>query len=272
MHFWGVRGSIPTPGSETARYGGNTSCISLSLDETHTLVLDAGSGLRVLGQQTFAKPHVFYFLLSHVHWDHIQGFPFFRPIMDPDVKIVFLNDEGASVSDAVLGQMDGVRFPITRNELKANIVCGSQDYQSAFDLFGVTCTEVNMLHEGACFGFRVTRDDGDWVYMTDNELPADVQSDEMHRLVDFASSADVLIHDAQYTDAEMQEKKGWGHSSFEQACSFAIKANVRQLVLFHHDPSRSDEQLEAMLTQANEWVEHQDAELDVILAREGLAV
>ncbi|HAY46277.1 MAG TPA: MBL fold metallo-hydrolase [Gammaproteobacteria bacterium] len=196
VEFFGVRGSMASPGSNTHIFGGNTSCVYIEQNNGKDLILDSGTGIVELGTRLLEKEHPITILLTHNHWDHIQGFPFFRPIMDPDVKIIFLNDEGATVSDAVLGQMDGVRFPITRNELKANIVCGSQDYQSAFDLFGVTCTEVNMLHEGACFGFRVTRDDGDWVYMTDNELPADVQSDEMHRLVDFTSSADVLIHDA----------------------------------------------------------------------------
>jgi len=271
IQFWGVRGSIPSPGYETSRYGGNTACVSVSLDAKHTLVFDSGSGIRVLGNHPYKSPHVFYIVLSHTHWDHIQGFPFFSPKMDPDCSIVFLEEAGSDMAATLLRQMDGQHFPVTESELKALLQEKVVSVSEQLKPFEATLTRIPLRHIGVCYGYRLEAPSGGLVYMSDNELEAITKS-EYSEMVEFASGASVLIHDAQYTNDEMTDKSGWGHSSFEQAIELAIAAQVEKLILFHHDPDRKDSELDEIMNTARRLIEPFAWPVEVHVASEGLFI
>jgi len=210
-------------------------------------------------------------VLSHTHWDHIQGFPFFAPKMDPDCSIVFLEESGSDMAATVLKQLDGQHFPVTESELKAalkeNVVSVSEHLKP----FEVKLTRMPLRHIGLCYGYRLETLGGDMVYMSDNELGAVTES-EYAKMVDFASGATVLIHDAQYTNDELTDKSGWGHSSFEQAVEMAIAAKVEKLILFHHDPDRTDAELDVIKETASQLIETFEWPTEVHVASEGFFI
>ena len=265
VHIWGVRGSAPAPGPDTIRYGGNTPCISVSLDDSHTLLLDAGTGLAAFGRSVpHARPHTYFLLLSHPQWDHIQGLPMFAPLMDASARIVLLPGNDPDVAGHVLGQMDGVHFPVTTDDIKADISVIPGPISPHLESFGMTVATMESQHPGQCHAFRLGRPQGDLVYMTDNELSAGELSREV---VSFCHDARYLIHDAQYIEQERESRTGWGHSFMVDVCRLATAARVRTLIPFHHDPGRSDDALDAMSDRAQRLVPEGTT---VLMAREGL--
>lgn len=270
IRFWGVRGSIPSPGAHTVRYGGNTMCLSIGLDDDHTLILDAGSGLYHLGLEAPCEKHVYYILLSHVHWDHINGFPMFRPHMNPDASIRLFTEMNPEWADDFFGQLDGVHFPIKYEETRADLST-EDDVNSALNPFGLQVTWTRLNHRGVCFGYRLTTDEGTVIYLTDHEIDAiGTVNLSFEETVSFCAGANVLIHDAQYVAAEMSDKAGWGHSSVERACEVAHAAGVGRLVLCHHAPKRSDDDLDAIVEQANARLESEGASVRCEAAYEGM--
>jgi phosphoribosyl 1,2-cyclic phosphodiesterase len=251
LRFWGVRGSIPTPGPHTVRYGGNTSCVSLELDAGHTLVLDAGTGIRRLGAGAPAGPHTYFVLLSHLHWDHIQGLPLFGPRNNPEARIVVLSGLEPEWGALALAQMDGLHFPVRPESLPAEIRVDTQAPGRALEPFGVTLDSIRLNHPGICYGYRLKTPGGSLVYMSDNEIgaagPHATAGTEFAR---FCDGADILVHDAQYTEAELETRRGWGHSTVAEACGLAEEASVGRLVLFHHDPDRSDARIDDLVDRA----------------------
>ncbi|MCH8276311.1 MAG: MBL fold metallo-hydrolase [Bacteroidetes bacterium] len=271
VHFWGVRGSIPVPGKKTVRYGGNTSCISVVLDDKSTLVLDAGTGIRLLGSVADGGPHTYYILLTHPHWDHIQGLPFFNPKMNPDVKIRILCEMQEDWGRQILRQLDGVCFPVKAEELTADVRLCASSVNDVFAKYQVSISWVRVNHPGICFGYRLDSPDGSLVYMTDNELVGSETTDSTRdALVSFSRQADVLIHDAQYTREDMPEKRGWGHSCVEEACDLAAESGVRRLILFHHDPDRTDSQIDEILESARSYLAGKDPTIACDAAYEGM--
>ena len=247
MRFWGVRGSFPAPGPDTSKIGGNTACVSVEADD-QVLVLDAGTGIRTLGDSLVGSPAEITLLTSHLHLDHVIGIPFFAPLYEEGrtVNLVPVRTEGEFRSP--LEVIDGVYFPRHRRELPAtwHIVEDSVEFLRERG-FGLEC--LDLAHPGGSTGFRVSRESKSLVYMTDNELGSG-DSARLGDCTEFARSANVLCHDAQYDDDEIEQKRGWGHSSVTEACELAIAAGVAHLVLFHHDPSRSDSAIELMEEKA----------------------
>jgi phosphoribosyl 1,2-cyclic phosphodiesterase len=286
VRFWGVRGSIPTPGPRTRRYGGNTSCVEVRVDDT-ILIFDAGTGLRELGVQLLRgrpKDLTLHLFLSHPHWDHIQGFPFFAPAYVESTTLYVYGPRGDDKNYQLLsGQMSNAYFPVRFSDLGANIV--SRSFAGASVKAGdVTVHSFGQKHPGGSVGFRVEHDGKSIVFATDSELdqvlvnPAVVKTspDALRELpadlIEAASGADLLVADAQYTDIEYAQKVGWGHPRATTVVDFAVQAGVRQLALTHHDPMHSDRDVDLMVLECQERAVAHGAELEVFGAREGVTL
>lgn len=252
IRFWGVRGSTPTPWSEVMQVGGNTSCVQLITASEDLIVLDAGTGLRMLGKhlietQTHRQRRM-HLLLSHTHWDHIQGIPFFGPLncSDNHLTIYGANKAQLSLEEVIRQQMSPAYFPVSLDELPATI-----DFQplaeECFELENLQITTAAFNHPGGVYGFRIESQGSTLIYATDMEYtPENLDP----KLIAFADKADLLIFDAQYTPDELSYKSGWGHSSYLAATQLARQAQVKQLVLFSHDPDHTDPILRQMESEA----------------------
>ena len=261
-----MRGSVPAPGAATRRYGGNTPCVEVRAGGRR-IILDAGSGLRALGERLrdTDRPVSADILLSHYHYDHLQGLPFFAPLAEPQNRFVFHGPrrEGRSVQDVLEGQMSPPYFPVTLDQLaRATLEFRSISPVEPFQIGPVRITSSELDHPGGNLGYRLEYANRTLVYATDvehTERPAEA-------LVELARGADVLLHDAMYTDAEYEERRGWGHSTWDGAVATAEAARVKKLVLFHHDPERDDRSLDAVLKRAQRRFPH------TVAAREGLTL
>lgn len=248
--FWGVRGSVPVPGHETLRYGGNTSCVSVEIDG-RVLFLDAGTGIRVAGDALVVPRRELFVALSHLHSDHVQGFPYFTPLFDESMTIHLPDHAHAAQHGSLLDLLDGLRVPFGPSALRASIVRPAEPAESYLVGQGWDVGSIPLNHPGGALGWRVRHADRTFVYLTDNELFAAEPATTFSQFVEFCAGADVLSHDAQWTDAELQSRNGWGHSSVAQACELAIAAEVRLLLLFHHDPNRTDDGVDALRAEAD---------------------
>lgn len=233
--FWGVRGSIPSPGTETAGVGGNTTCVEVRFGDERIL-LDGGSGLRALAMGTQGAPVHATLLFSHYHWDHIQGVPFFVPLFHPDTRMTLYGPEG--LRTVLTRQMSGPTFPVGMDALQARI-----DYRvirpgDAFTVGDVRVRTASLHHPGGAVGYRLEHGGRAVVYGLDHEHGDDAAD---ARLVELASGADLQIFDAMYLPDEYPQRVGWGHSTWADGVQLARRAGVRHLALTHHDPTRSDE-------------------------------
>ena len=282
LKFWGVRGSIPTPGPATVYYGGNTSCLEVRADG-ELIILDAGSGIRPLGlalaEEFPNEPLNLTVLISHTHWDHIQGFPFFLPAYNPKNRLRILGYEGAraSLAATLAGQMESPYFPIALKQMPGNIVI-EELREMEFSIGKVRVETCFSNHPGVCVGYRLFTSGGSIVYLPDNEwsfetctgdgkavVPCTIEK----KLVEFIRGAEVLVIDAQYDHAEYLAHVGWGHGCVDDVVKLAVDAGVKQLFLFHHDPAHDDEFVTAMLQHAKKLALELGSELDVVAAREG---
>jgi len=258
VKFWGVRGSTPTPQAENMRYGGNTSCVEVRVGE-QLYIFDCGTGFRVLGQQLqdeFGEKklplsaHVF---VSHFHWDHIQGIPFFRPLYDrADSQFLFhCSSRTRSLKQVMDEQMASPYFPVNLSQMQAqqkfyDIDSGRLNLED-----GVQIQTSWLNHPQGCMGFRMETKDGVLVYATDNE-PGDAAFDKSVRKL--AEGADVLIYDAQYLPEEYAaEKRGWGHSHWREAVNVVLESGAKELVLFHHDPDHTDVVIDKIVHDARNY-------------------
>jgi phosphoribosyl 1,2-cyclic phosphodiesterase len=274
LRLWGVRGSIPTPGAETARYGGNTACVTLDLSPTETLILDAGTGIREFGLSLPDEDHTYYILLSHLHWDHIQGFPMFAPLTSSRARIQFISPESVCWGAVSTAQIDGVHFPIQMEVFPAEIGLDSASDNSFHDVLRSYFSGISAcrcVHPGGSFAYRFEVNSDSLVYMTDNELPSSEDLTLEHPSVTFCKSATYLIHDAQYSGTEMDAKRGWGHSDVASACRLAALSDVKNLILFHHDPMRTDKELDIIAGEASKMLARSGSECVCHVAREGMA-
>ena len=270
VRFWGTRGSIPTPGQRTVRYGGNTACVEVRNDDGALLVLDAGTGMRELGmsliQQNGAAPLSFDLFLSHLHWDHIQGIPFFRPAFDRRTAIRIHAPVHPKPLKELLGLgMDDPFFPVDLDAVPAQI--SMEEFASGTDRtvgpFKVHATRIH--HPAPALAYRVECDGRSMVYATDTEDPF---SGTENPVVALAEGADLLVHDAQYLDDDY--KKGWGHSTISTAVDVAVRAKAKRLVLYHHDPERSDDALDKIGATAQRLARERSSGLEVLVAYEGM--
>ncbi len=265
IKFYGVRGSIPTPGVDTQRYGGNTPCVLLSSQSGQRLILDSGTGIRLLGQELLADTTELVLLLSHNHWDHIQGFPFFAPAYQADRSIRIIPGNTLNGQHhAILQQMSGEFFPVAPERLAATIrITPVTEDQWQLGDFQIQRCRLN--HPGSGSAYRITADGQTLAYVTDNELfPPERELTSRAQWLEFVAGVDVLIHDGQYLEADMPYKLGWGHSLVSQAVVLAKEAQVKKLVIFSHDPARSDQQLDQLALQFS------GQQPEVLMAREGM--
>lgn len=263
VRVWGCRGSLPAPGPSTVRYGGNTSCVEVRLDDGGLIIVDAGTGIRALG--CALGPCEATLLVSHYHWDHIQGLPFFAPAFDPHNLITLHGPiaDGAGPQQLLGMQMSPPYFPAAPSQM-----CGIRSWLPVSDqpiaVGNATIRAVRLSHPGVTFGYRIQDDNVSVMYMSDNE-PALASPELMARMVELASGADLLIHDCQYTEAEYAHRRGWGHATPGQVADFARHTRVHRLMLFHHDPGHSDAQVEDMAEEVRDLI----GEIDVVIGAEG---
>lgn len=289
VKFWGTRGSIATPGKNTARYGGNTSCVELRAGK-QMFVFDAGTGIRELGLKLVKEfpstPLTIHLFISHTHWDHIQGFPFFLPAYEKRNKIHVYGPPGRdkSLDEIMRMQMDTDFFPVELGDMKAKI--SVHEIRDTLKFGPVKVEPFYLNHPAMTFAYRFTDGHNTVVYATDNE-PYEYS---LHRLrgaekkttdypqyldqkfVEFLADADLCIGEAQYTMNEYRDKKGWGHSPIESTVEFAWRARVKQLVLFHHDPLHNDTMVDRMVQQAQRISRLRGGGLKCSGAREGMEI
>lgn len=282
LKFWGVRGSIPSPGNSTVFFGGNTSCVELRVGE-RIIIFDAGSGIRMLGlslvEEFKGRPMDLSILITHTHWDHIQGFPFFVPAYDSRNRIQIYGYEGArtGLAHALAGQMESPYFPVGLDDMAGNLRI-EELREMGVKIGGHRVETCFTNHPGVCVAYKVYTPDGTVVYMPDNETlkgsPATpsgecVPDPSEKKLKDFIRDVDVLIMDTQYTAEEYQTHVGWGHGCVDEVVRMATEANVKRLFTFHHDPSHDDRFISGMLAYARQLVEKSGSPLIVEAAREG---
>ena len=288
--FWGTRGSIAAPGPATTLYGGNTSCVELR-SGPDILVLDAGTGIRELGlalaTEFRARPPTIHLFVSHTHWDHIQGFPFFVPAYTPGttLHIYGSSGRGRTLEGVLRGQMETDYFPVSLGDLVSSI--NVHEYAGEpFRIGEATVSATYLNHPGMTLGYRIERAGKSIVYATDHEpyratLEAGSRRAEEGKhygrtlddaFVEFVHGADLYIGEAQYTDEEYPAKVGWGHSSLSATVEVALQARVRALALFHHDPMHSDDIVTGMEVLAKELIAERGASIWCFAAREGQTV
>jgi phosphoribosyl 1,2-cyclic phosphodiesterase len=268
--FCGTRGSVPVPEREFDTFGGNTSCVMLAFDNGRIALLDAGTGIRragrLIGERGIAQFDNLLIGLSHTHWDHIQGFPFFAPAYDPRRRLTLALSghagQTADLESVFTTQMQQEFFPVPLTRMGAKIAFWQPEQENITMASGVLIRTERHGHPGGAHGYRITEGEKTVVYCTDVEHGERIDPG----VVALARGADLLIHDAQYTPAELKAKRGWGHSSWEQAIEVALEARVGQLALFHHDPEHDD----AFLLDVER--ECQRLFSNAFLAREGQSV
>jgi phosphoribosyl 1,2-cyclic phosphodiesterase len=283
LTFWGVRGSIPTPGIETARYGGNTPCISIEpngSDGKKLVVLDAGTGIRKLGNELVKRAHgalTIELLVSHTHWDHIQGLPFFTPFFSRSNKVRIMGPmQGKVRLERILTeQMNRVVFPVPLKDLAAQLAVEHVG-EGEFAIDGFSVQAMRLRHPANTLGYRLKPANGglDLAYLCDNELGPggeyDVKPSWKEDIIQFLDGTDILVHDAMYTPEQVNQFRGWGHSSYAEAVELAAEAGVKQLVLFHHRPEHDDSTVDAIVESAQADAAQFDHKVEIIAAVEGL--
>jgi len=295
LTFWGVRGSIPTPGKQTVRYGGNTPCLELRLEDDKLIIFDAGTGIRSFGDSLInngesVKAHLF---ITHPHWDHIQGFPFFKPAFIPGNELTIVGTERLekSLSEIISEQMNRIYFPVQLHDLKAKISFVPIRDEGEMPVYDGLMKIMYVNHPGFTVGYRFEYRKKILVYISDNE-PFDraaaatltnfeprvkekfnaATGDPNQRIFDFCRDADVLIHDTTYTPEEYLDRVGWGHSDYLFSLRVAAEANVKRLYLFHHDQNHSDEKVDEILKKSKKEVKNRGYKFECEAAIENTTI
>jgi phosphoribosyl 1,2-cyclic phosphodiesterase len=287
VRFWGTRGSIATPGPATNLFGGNTSCVEIETSNGQRFICDCGTGARPLGLhlvKSAPKPIIATILLTHTHWDHIQGFPFFEPVFLAGSRITVCAPQGASRSlpEVLAGQMEYQYFPVELKQLPADIHFRELT-EGSYQLDGVRITTQSLNHPAVTLGYRIQADGVSLAYLCDHEphceelwgagVPPGRLASIFHnadlRHATFMENADIVIHDSQYTSDEYSAKKNWGHSTYSYAVQVAAAANVKRLFLTHHDPTHADAFLKDVEARAQELARSLNSPMLVACAREG---
>lgn len=272
---WGARGSLSAPGPATVGYGGNTSCVELELADGTTVILDAGSGIRELGQRLLERDRrVLHICLTHLHLDHVEGLGFFGPLWRAGWELRFWGPPSttATLWERVSRYLSPPLFPIGLSEAPAKATF-SDVPREPWRIGSAVIEAQAVEHRGPTLGYRIEEDGHTLAYLPDHEPYLTAALDDKPEWISgwaLAANADLLLHDSQYTDEEYAGRPGWGHSSITHAAAFARAAHVRQLAMFHHDPMRSDRELETLYDQAATLVG--DEQEPPLIAREGLEI
>jgi len=282
IKIWGCRGSIATPGATTLRYGGNTTCVEIRTAEGEAagqnIVVDAGSGVRLLGKALRREKKISHirFFFSHSHWDHLVGFPFFEPAYFPDYHIVFCGGPHAqdSIKRYLSRQMKAPFFPVDFSLLKAQFdFCCERPHQEPgpcrFD--GMEVSPAPLNHPNGGYGFKFVEKGKAFVFFPDNELGFQHEGGlDRAAYVEFCRGAGLLIHDAQYTGTEYQRTRGWGHSTYADTVDLAVASGVKRLGLFHHDPDRTDDDLDRQVEVCRERIREARSNIECFACAEGM--
>ncbi len=291
IRFWGVRGSIAVPGQQTVRYGGNTTCIEVRTDDNDLIIFDGGTGIFQLGQTLLKEmpihAHIF---MTHTHWDHIQGLPMFTPIFIPGNKLhihgAFDPVSGSGIEKVMDVQLQYSYFPVREAELKASIQYTTMMPGQTVPVGNASVTGTLLNHPVINFGYRVQHNGKSVFFTGDHEPPYNLYEPDSPRYQEFQSiiedkereiieamrGVDVLIADSSYTLAEYPSKKGYGHGTFDSSIRMAREAGVKKLVCTHHEPTRSDDELEQAFAEVLSRHPHQPGDPEIILSREGLEI
>jgi len=281
VRFWGTRGSCPTSNAKVAGYGGNTACVELRVGDT-PLIFDCGTGLRELGDslktEFSGRPVQGHIFVGHTHWDHIQGFPFFVPFYNPANKFNIFSVHGAhgSLGRIFTQSMSLDYFPIPLSSLGAKL--GFVEMKGAIDLGVAKVTFQHMNHPGICIGFRVETQGRVVTYMSDHEPFArlggvsDLSLRQDAEIAAFARGSDLVIREAQYTEAEYATRKGWGHATYGDAAKFALDSGVKRMAITHHDPYHTDEMLDSYIDYCRGLISQGGGTTDCFGAREGMRI
>jgi phosphoribosyl 1,2-cyclic phosphodiesterase len=288
VKFWGVRGSIASPGPSTVRYGGNTTCIEVRTDDNELIVLDAGTGIFPLSQSLLVElPVTANVLITHSHWDHIQGLPFFVPNFIPGNTLrlhgAYDPVSGKGIEQVMSVQLQYSYFPVREAEMKARIEYVTLTPNESFQIGSATITPFMMNHPVIDFGYRIEANGKSIFFTGDHEPPTNIYEPQDHEYAEYQtfvdaktadilramSGVDVLIADSSYTSAEYPAKKGWGHGTFHTSIDYARQAGARMLFCTHHEPTRSDDKLEAAFEQVLHEHPRQPGDPQYRLAREG---
>jgi phosphoribosyl 1,2-cyclic phosphodiesterase len=274
IKVWGARGSIPAPGPETMRYGGNTSCVEVTLSDGSTLILDAGTGIRNLGLALPRAEHPIHILLTHLHLDHIQGLMFFAPLFRPESEIIIWGPSSpeASLRDRVARYISAPLAPVEVRELPS-LVSFREAEPLEWDIGTARIQAQSVNHRGPTLGYRITADDTSLCYIPDHEpglgAPLSGLDDDWISGFELARNACMLIHDCQYTDREYPNHLGWGHSPMSDALEFGHRVGAERMLLFHHDPLHTDEFLDGLSREVDaRWADFGRAPEAVELACE----
>jgi len=278
IRVWGCRGSIAAPGSTTLRYGGNTTCLELRTSTGLIIIVDAGSGVRNLGRALSREKDLppIHFFFTHSHWDHLAGFPFFEPAYSYNSSITFCSGPHAQdfLKSCITDQMRAPYFPVDFRRLKAkfDFHCKRPHMEPGHcNLDGLKVFPVVLSHPNGGYGFKFVEQGKTFVFLTDNELRFPHEGGlEWEQYAGFCRGADLLFHDAQYTEEEYEHTRGWGHSTFADATDLAIEAGVSRLGLFHHDPNRSDDDLDRQVKCCQDRIRLAGSSMDCLAIAEGM--
>jgi phosphoribosyl 1,2-cyclic phosphodiesterase len=262
---WGSRGSISVSGDQYFKYGGDTTCLEITAKSGEKIIIDAGTGIRRLGNSFIQrKINQYYLLFTHVHWDHIQGFVFFRPLLLHDVNLIVQNRKfsGIQTRDVLNKIMELPFFPIGLRDLKADIQFDDA-LNGKFNIGSVNIETIPTSHTGGGLGYKFIEDGKSFVFLTDNELGFDHPDGVgFDAYLDFSRNVDLLFHDGEYTKEEYKQKKTWGHSSIQDVLDLAVKANVKKLGLFHLNQDRTDDQMDQIIKECRADLKKKNSPLD----------
>lgn len=273
---WGARGSIPVSGREYEKYGGDTTCIEIRNKSGDIVIIDAGSGIRNLGNQMISenKKH-FNMLFTHAHWDHLMGFPFFKPIYKKNSTIKFYGCPFAqnTIESIVSGTMQPPNFPVKYSDIKLDVEYHTA-CQKSFNINGLKITPILLSHPNMGIGFKFEENNKSFVFLTDNELTYKHEGGlDFKDYLQFSKNADLLIHDSEYTRKEYEKTtKMWGHSVYEDALDLALKANVKSFGLFHHNQERSDKAQEKILDSCLNTIEKNKSDMNCFITAQYMEI
>ena len=275
IRFWGARGSIPVSGQEYLRYGGDTTCLEIRTKNDEIIIVDAGSGMRRLGSKLVREERYQYTMLfTHAHWDHLMGFPFFKPIYMEGTSIAAFGCPNAQISlkNMISRVMVAPNFPVNFEDIKTTITF-HESCETLFALNSVDVTSIPLSHPNQGVGYKFSENGKNFVFLTDNELghvhPGGLTYDGY---VDFAAQTDILIHDAEFLEEDYKKTKTWGHSVYKQALQLAIDAGVKKFGLFHHNQDRSDAAVDEIVADCRKTIRERKAPLECFAVYQNMEI